>query len=195
MTYKDIFGWFDFEDIYDLAINRARPGDVFVEVGCFMGKSTAYMLQQIKNSGKDIKLISVDTFEGSGDYHDNLIKQYGGGEKTLLNIFLDNIHQCGLMGPSQSFLKMSSIESAEFLSKEEPGEEDKLAFVFIDAAHDYDNVKADLNAWFPLVRKGGMFGGHDYSDNCGVPRAVNEFVKERNQNLILSNASWHIVKS
>lgn len=37
-----------------------------------------------------------------------------------------------------------------------------LDLVFIDAAHDYDSVTTDLEAWLPSVRRGGWIGGHDY---------------------------------
>lgn len=35
-------------------------------------------------------------------------------------------------------------------------------FIYIDANHKYDFVKADLNAWYPKVRTGGIIAGHDY---------------------------------
>lgn len=38
-----------------------------------------------------------------------------------------------------------------------------LDFVYIDAEHDYNNVKRDIEAYWPKVREGGMFAGHDYS--------------------------------
>ena len=61
-------------------------------------------------------------------------------------------------------------------------------FIYIDAAHDYDSVVNDLNAWWPKLKEGGLFSGHDYFPDtriwrgkaCGVYQAVNEFVLEKN---------------
>jgi hypothetical protein len=50
-----------------------------------------------------------------------------------------------------------------------------LDFVFLDAAHDYDNVKADITAWRSKVKSGGYLGGHDYQLIFpGVMKAVQE---------------------
>ena len=55
-----------------------------------------------------------------------------------------------------------------------------LDFVFIDAGHGYHNVKADVIAWWPKVKPGGWFGGHDYgSGHPGVVRAVDESFRDR----------------
>ena len=35
-------------------------------------------------------------------------------------------------------------------------------FVYLDARHDYKGVVADLNAYWPLLRRGGIMAGHDY---------------------------------
>jgi hypothetical protein len=40
--------------------------------------------------------------------------------------------------------------------------DDYFDFVYVDARHDYKGVAVDLNAWWPKVRKGGIFAGHDY---------------------------------
>ena len=61
-------------------------------------------------------------------------------------------------------------------------------FIYIDAAHDYDSVVEDLNAWWPKLKQGGLFSGHDYfpdtriwrGKECGVYKAVNEFVIQKN---------------
>jgi len=49
---------------------------------------------------------------------------------------------------------------------------DKVDFVFIDAAHDYDSVKRDIEAWLPKVT--GVIAGHDYPAYKGVVTAVEE---------------------
>lgn len=51
-----------------------------------------------------------------------------------------------------------------------------LDMAFIDANHDYNYVKQDIDVWWPKVREGGFLGGHDYhgEDFPGVCKAVNE---------------------
>lgn len=69
------------------------------------------------------------------------------------------------------------MASTEAAGKVEDGWAD---FVFIDAAHSYQAVKADLEAWRPKVKAGGWFGGHDYhSAHPGVIRAVDEAFGDR----------------
>ena len=41
-------------------------------------------------------------------------------------------------------------------------------FVYLDARHDYKGVAADIAAYWPKVRPGGVFAGHDYVDPAWV---------------------------
>jgi len=52
-----------------------------------------------------------------------------------------------------------------------------LDLVYIDAQHDYEAVKEDINLWYPKVKQNGILCGHDYTLSepcCGVIKAVNE---------------------
>ena len=59
-------------------------------------------------------------------------------------------------------------------------EDGELDFVFIDGEHSYEAAKADIEAWWPKVRSGGLLMGHDYDRQrfAGVCRAVDEFGRE-----------------
>ena len=49
-TYKDIQGWFDYENIYDNQVALLKDGSIIVEIGCWLGKSSCYLAQKIKES-------------------------------------------------------------------------------------------------------------------------------------------------
>ena len=77
-----------------------------------------------------------------------------------------------------------------------------LDFVFIDASHELDEVRQDLAAWWPKMRSGGLFAGHDYADyvggdpatagkaHPGVKQAVDEFAASLGLTIRISRASW-----
>lgn len=54
-------------------------------------------------------------------------------------------------------------------------------FVYLDAQHDYQSIKRDLELWYPKLHSGSVFAGHDYlsghfnGQDYGVKQAVTEF--------------------
>lgn len=48
--------------------------------------------------------------------------------------------------------------------------------IFLDAMHDYENVRDDIQRWWPKLRNGGVMALHDYRHNDfkGVEQAVDE---------------------
>ena len=64
-----------------------------------------------------------------------------------------------------------------------------LDFVYIDASHDYESVKRDIELWKPKICAGGFIGGHDYSFHfMGVIKAVGEAFKKPEH--VFCDASW-----
>jgi predicted O-methyltransferase YrrM len=183
--YDSVEGWFNESDknIYDKMINKYQDGDTFVEIGSFKGRSASIMAVNIANSNKDIKFYCVDTWLGSEEH------QEGGAyadrdaiNGSLLDIFLNNTKNVSTyITPVQ---KLSTEAANDF-------EDNSLSFVFIDASHDYQSVKNDINAWYPKIKSGGTLAGHDWNYQS-VQLAVIEFAQENNFN-IESTGCWEII--
>jgi len=58
--------------------------------------------------------------------------------------------------------------------------EETLDFVFIDGAHDFNNVMLDILLWTPKVKVGGIISGHDYYEarTVHVIPAVDAYCKQ-----------------
>ena len=41
-------------------------------------------------------------------------------------------------------------------------------FIYLDARHDYDGIKEDLEAWWPKLKTGGLMAGHDFIPDGNV---------------------------
>lgn len=50
----------------------------------------------------------------------------------------------------------------------------RVNFVFVDAGHDYDHVRADVEAWWPHLRVGGYMAIHDIVSRDGAGRVASE---------------------
>ena len=59
-------------------------------------------------------------------------------------------------------------------------ENESLDFVWIDGLHQYNQVLKDCRNYWPKLKKGGLFCGHDYKVIPGVNKAVDEFAAEIN---------------
>lgn len=180
--YENIHGWFSFDTLYTNAVQRFNDAK-FVEVGCWKGRSTAFLAVEIVNSNKNIELYCVDTWLGSAE-HTSVQEVV---DNTLYETFLNNMKTVkDVIKP----MRMTSLQAAQQF------EDGTLDFVFIDASHDYENVKADIQAWYPKVKTGGVFAGHDYKDNWpGVDQAVDEFFTVKNLSVDACDGfCWRILK-
>lgn len=169
MKYKQIAGYMDYQDLYSDFVKELQTGNVFVEVGSYLGKSLIFFLEMMKRHKKDIIVCSVDHFKGTPN---EPLKT------DFYEEFLDNIESCGY-SEDVSIYKMTSEDAAYKFPNQ------LIDICFIDANHEYEEVKKDINLWLPKVKPGGILAGHDI-DFPGVWRAVNECLPE----FYVNNRCW-----
>jgi len=186
MIFSEIQGWFDFDRLYRDAVARASDGAHFVEVGAWLGRSTAYMGQQIAESGKQITFDAVDTWEGSTDAPANSRMQEEVAKQTEppFNQFIRNMHACGVQDHVR-YVRADSVRAAEIYP------DASLDFVFVDGDHDL--VKRDLDAYWPKVKPGCLMAGHDICESS-VESALQLFCQENRVSYYREGSSWIVEK-
>lgn len=147
-----------------LADAGARRG---AEIGVWRGKWSARLCADNPN----LELLCVDRWSTYGEYADSRNDQAK----------LDEAYQNAvavLAGRRATLLRMASLEAAATVP------DGSLDFVYVDANHGDAFVTADLEAWVPKVRSGGVVSGHDYiwradRPHIEVKAAVDRFVRAR----------------
>jgi hypothetical protein len=177
LQWRDIPGWFQWRAAQEEAVSRFGDGHRFVEVGNYLGRSLCSLGEIVRQSGKRVIVIGVDTCRGSGpegpqqkDYHGEAVVRGGG---TLAGLLHRNIIDCGL-GDVVSLIVADSVTAATFFA------DASIAWVHLDARHDRDHLRADIAAWLPKVAADGWLSGDDYDDVKwpDVVRTVNEVLPD-----------------
>lgn len=133
---------------------RALPDrSNIVEIGSFKGRSTACLGYGIKGTSKH--LFAIDTFEGNQkDFKRN--ESYGGVTfftESYFDAFLGNVEKNGL---SNYVTPLRGVSSEVGKTWNKP-----IHFLFIDGGHEYEDVLADFQTFYPYVVTGGLIALHD----------------------------------
>lgn len=161
-----------------------------IEIGVQEGFYSEYIL-----SRSDLKMLYLcDTW-----------KHLDNGYETINNVsdgkwqaYLDNtIKRLSPYNGRYTIIRKTSAETVgDFV-------DESLDFIYIDADHRYEYVKEDIEKWFPKLKMGGVFSGHDYFDYhktifCdgvpvppeyfGVKNAVDEFFGE--DKIFVTKETW-----
>jgi len=131
-----------------------RKGNI-VELGCYMGRSTAILVQAAQIF--DAQVTTVDSFTSPGP----------GLEAATQEVMENNLRRLGL--PLPEVLDMTTDEAVHHWPEDRP-----IALLFIDASHEEKQVLRDLQNWSPLIQMNGILAMHDlFQPSCvGVLRAV-----------------------
>ena len=168
--------WLPGEDIPKLIEHIKEP--VGIEIGTAEGFTTTYLL----NTVKDLTLIGVDPYEDYEDWDGRLINNTEIGYQQLLN-------KTEKYNGSYNHIRLNSDQAVDLI------EDASMDFIFIDGLHTYDQVLKDCKNYYPKLKQGGIFIGHDYTKIDDVHKAVTEFATEINKPIATANQDlWYWVK-
>lgn len=161
-------------DQFPALLNDLNLNGNWVELGVAKGHYSKVLLDR----GKSSMLWSIDRWS---DHHD--IKQYFGA--------------MSLFRPHHA---KSTVVRASFEEVVDQFKNNYFDFIYIDGyAHTGQNGGSTLNAWYPKLKKGGVFAGHDYHQKWQPTIVeVDKFFKNKSLKLNLTPAdefpSWWTIK-
>lgn len=160
--------------LFQLASDLPANAQV-VEVGSWMGASTCFIAGGLK--GERAKIFAVDNFQGistcgeDAAWYNRHFKQIGA--HSTLNLFRANFAALGFTPRSEPIVS-DSIAAAQLLAPQSGA----IDLIFIDGDHSYAACKADIEAWAPFLKAGGVMAFHDFGSRAdGVTRAIFEAIK------------------
>lgn len=196
LSWRQVPGWFDFDDVYREAVDRAPSGGAhFVEVGVMCGRSALFMADAIRASGKKIVFDAVDPWAPTLDDFKRIAENLPWAAENfpwaeIVEKVCDSTKLLDVLRVS------ASPESPDVVSRvvdllglgdfvrlvRSKGQEqafqypvESLDFVYVDALHTYEDTQQILQAFVPKLRGGGVLAGHDYKTTYpGVDQAVSD---------------------
>jgi predicted O-methyltransferase YrrM len=160
--------------LFQLASDLPAGAQV-IEVGSWMGASTCFIAGGLKGAGT--KIFAVDNFQGlstcgeDAAWYNRHFQQLG--SNSTLDIFRANFSALGFAERAEPVVS-DSLAAAKTLA----AKRGTIDFIFIDGDHSYDACKADILAWSPFMKRGGVIAFHDFGSRAdGVTRAIFEETK------------------
>lgn len=188
----DLQGWGGHREYFKARIEETEP-HLIIEVGTWKGKSACAMADictEIFETDRHPsdpqptmpEIVCVDTWLGATEFWTNHQdpKRYKSlalacGYPQVYYQFLANVILSGHENIITPF-PQSSINAARLFRKQ--GVEADL--IYVDASHEYDDVKMDLEYYYDCLRSGGVMFGDDYCEYWkGVIQAVDEFAASK----------------
>lgn len=159
-----------------------------VEVGVKRGRYSEFLLRHWRGR----TLISVDPWleAPADDYADRANVR----QDEQDSFFAETQRRLARFGERSEIWRTTSVDAAHRV------EDASLDFVYVDARHDRESVLEDLAAWFPKLRPGAVFAGHDYVDGAfpsgefGVRSAVDAFFRERGLRVHATDGRPHAIE-
>jgi len=157
------------EGLQDLINNIPNKGTM-IEIGTFTGESTVIFGDHFE------KVIGIDPMLQDYDPQDPT-------SKFNFNEVLEMFNERTKSYDNISLIQKTSDDALGKLTGR------TFDFIYIDGIHQYENVKRDIINYLPMVKKGGVIGGHDYGPSWpGVKQAVDEMFGQPDK--VFQDTSW-----
>lgn len=154
-TYSE--DWFshninNWNQIFNYFNLKGKDNLTFLEIGCFEGRSTNYLLDNIL-TGKNSVIHVIDTFKGSIN-ETGMSWRHEHNFDNLENVFLHNIKNY----KDKVFIHKG--KSGDILKKDFSGA--IFDFIYIDGSHTSYDVLQDAVLCHPLLKDGGLIIFDDF---------------------------------
>jgi hypothetical protein len=180
-------GWFADHPVFLQLIGILKP-KLILDVGSLWGASSVRMARLAKETSPadEVTVVAIDTWLGSREHYVEVpfdtLDEYRYG--AMYDTFCDNVVRAGVSDQIIPF-PQTSLSAAEILAHYQIQPD----LIYLDAAHDYRSLLADIDVYWKLLRVGGVLFGDDFEDPWyGVIRAVLEFTEKLGIHLQLSKA-------
>ena len=135
--YLDIPGWFNMHDAYANIIKFVDDGQSIVEIGCFTGRSTRYLMDGLDYAGKhNVKVHVIDTFKGSGMEHASV------DLRSMYDQFEENLRE--YIDGGRVIVYQSRSDNPDLIKS---FEDNSVAAVIVDGDHTLESVEDDVYNW------------------------------------------------
>ena len=175
-----------FETLLDLI--KENDYKKYLEIGLGAGTTMAYLMNHIKDP--EVFFYGIDPYKAYGGLHKRGLKfkqeAFDANKRRVENLFWSN--------KRSKFYNIFAHDATERFP------DNFFDIIFIDGNHTYGYVLQDLKDWYPKLREGGTFAGHDYYSKVGhhyycVTKAVEEFAKSINKNVLTApDHVWYFKK-
>ena len=134
-------------DLIPQLLNQLCPNGKGVEIGVFKGEFSKHILENW-----DGTLYLVDPWRelDEAEYADS------SNHKNHNAAYLETMSRIAGHEDRAFMIRALSHQAASLFPN------NSLDYVYIDGNHAYEWVKQDIETWWPKLKKGGIFAGHDY---------------------------------
>jgi len=135
--------------------------EIFVEIGSWIGVSTIYLAQVLKERGEGV-VYAIDP-------HCGTVLHKRKNPVDTESLLRENLKRFEV----ESFTRVVRKTSLDALMTWGSA----IDLLFLDGAHWFKNVREDFFGWSPWVHTEGIVAFHDYPTRVGVRRVVDEIVR------------------